>query len=132
MKNVPLLKEALAIGNSLCILIAIISSIYNGIDTERFPITLAFVALLIIPLVLLITYGLRAYRNKNDADSYFALLAISFLFNLVYISILFRFILDPKSSFSFLHLIVSAVVMILLWVLNVIGYLNRDKLMNKK
>jgi len=132
MKNAPSLKAALAIGNILCIFIAIISSIYNGIDTERFPITLAFVALLIIPLVLLIIYGLRAYLNKNDADSHFALLAISFLFNLVYLGILFRFILDPKSSFSFLHLIVSALVMILLWVFNVIAYLKRDKLTNKK
>jgi len=132
MKYVKSLKASLAIGNIFCILFIIISSIINGKDSDRSPLIFALVAILITPLVLLIIYGLRAYQNKNDARSYFILLAISLLFNLAYLFIVYRFVVDPKLFMIIPHWIVFSIIMLLLWVLNVIAYLNRDKLMNKK
>ena len=84
MKYVKSLKAALAIGNSIFIFIGIIYGIDGALSSDKFPVDLAFVALLTLTLVLLIIYGLRAFQNIKDADSYFALLAISFLINLVH------------------------------------------------
>jgi len=131
LKNVPLLKAALAIGNSIFILIGIISTIDNGINTDKFPISLAFVAILIIPLIMLIIYGLRAYQTKNDSDSYFALLAISTLFDLIYLFVIYGFVVNPKLFLIIPHWFVFSIIMLLIWVLNVIAYLNRGKWMNK-
>ena len=131
MKYVKSLKAALVIGNSLYILIAIIASIDNGIDTDKFPISLAFVALLTIFLVLLINFGLRAYQNKNDSDSYFALLAISSLIVLGQSLIIYAFMLNPKYFIPDLPFVSFSIAMFLLWVLNVIAYLFRGRWMNK-
>ena len=131
MKYVKSLKAALVIGNSLYILIAIIASIDKGIDTDKFPISLAFVALLTIFLVLLINFGLRAYQNKNDSDSYFALLAISSLIVLGQSLIIYAFMLNPKYFIPDLPFVSFSIAMFLLWVFNVIAYLFRGKWMNK-
>ena len=131
MKYVKSLKAALAIGNSLYILIAIIASIDKGIDTDKFPISLAFVALLTIFLVLLINFGLRAYQNKNDSDSYFALLAISSLIVLGQSLIIYAFMLNPKYFIPDLPFVSFSIAMFLLWVFNVIAYLFRGRWMNK-
>jgi len=131
LKNVPLLKAALAIGNSIFILIGIISTIDNGINTDKFPISLAFVALLIIPLIMLIIYGLRAYQTKNDSDSYFALLAISALLAIYQLLMILALIIDPKFFLPELPFVIFSTIMLLLWVFNVIAYLNRGKWMNK-
>jgi hypothetical protein len=131
MKYVKSLKAALVIGNSLYILIAIITSIDKGIDTDKFPISLAFVALLTIFLVLLINFGLRAYQNKNDSDSYFALLAISSLIVLGQSLIIYAFMLNPKYFIPDLPFVSFSIAMFLLWVLNVIAYLFRGRWMNK-
>ena len=131
MKYVKSLKAALVIGNSLYILIAIIASIDKGIDTDKFPISLAFVALLTIFLVLLINFGLRAYQNKNDSDSYFALLAISSLIVLGQSLIIYAFMLNPKYFIPDLPFVSFSIAMFLLWVFNVIAYLFKDRWMNK-
>ena len=127
MKYVKSLKAALAIGNSLYILIAIIASIDKGIDTDKFPISLAFVALLIIPLIMLIIYGLRAYQTKNDSDSYFALLAISVLLAIFQLLMILALIMDPKLFLPELPFVVFSTIMLLLWVLNVVAYFKRRK-----
>jgi hypothetical protein len=131
MKYVKSLKASLAIGNILCIVLVIISSIINGIDSDRSPLILVLVAILITPLVLLIIYGLRAYQNKNDARSYFILLAISALIVLFQLIFIYPFIINFKYFLKYFHYICFSIIMLLLWVLNVIAYLNRAKWQNK-
>jgi hypothetical protein len=127
MKQLKLLKAALTIGNIFCILLITISSIINGIDSHYAPLLFVTTPILIIPLVLLTIYGFRAYQKENDSDSYFALLAISALFNLAYLFIVYRFVVDPKLLFPWLLFEIFSILMLLLWVLNVIAFLKRDK-----
>jgi hypothetical protein len=131
MEKIKLLKAALAIGNCLFIINGIISGIDGALSSDKFPVALAFVALLIIPLIMLIIYGLRAYQTKNDSDSYFALLAISTLFDLIYLFVIYGFVVNPKLFLIIPHWFVFSIIMLLIWVLNVIAYLNRGKWMNK-
>lgn len=125
MRNIKLFKAAVTIGNSIFILMGIISGIDGALRSDKFPVDLAFVALLILALVLLIIYGLRAFQNKNDPDSYFALLALSFLITLVHFLRIYAFSINPKLILEELLLVGFSMVMILLWVLNVIAYLKR-------
>ena len=127
MKYVKSLKAALAIGNSIFILIGIIYGIDGALSSDKFPVDLAFVALLTLTLVLLIIYGLRAFQNIKDADSYFALLAISFLINLVHFLRIYGFSMDPKIIIKELLFVGFSIVMLLLWVLNVVAYFKRRK-----
>ena len=127
MKYVKSLKAALAIGNSIFILIGIIYGIDGALSSDKFPVDLAFVALLTQTLVLLIIYGLRAFQNIKDADSYFALLAISFLINLVHFLRIYGFSMDPKIIIKELLFVGFSIVMLLLWVLNVIAFLKRER-----
>ena len=127
MKYVKSLKAALAIGNSIFILIGIIYGIDGALSSDKFPVDLAFVALLTLTLVLLIIYGLRAFQNIKDADSYFALLAISFLINLVHFLRIYAFSIDPKIIIKDLLFVGFSIVMLLLWVLNVIAFLKRER-----
>ena len=127
MKYVKSLKAALAIGNSIFILIGIIYGIDGALSSDKFPVDLAFVALLTLTLVLLIIYGLRAFQNIKDADSYFALLAISFLINLVHFLRIYTFSMDPKIIIKELLFVGFSIVMLLLWVLNVIAFLKRER-----
>jgi hypothetical protein len=83
MKYVRLLKASLVIGNVLFILLGILTGIESAIRYDKSLITIAVAGLLCIPLVLLLIYGYRTFKNINDADSYFALLALSFLFKRV-------------------------------------------------
>ncbi|SDL90013.1 hypothetical protein SAMN05421813_103182 [Daejeonella rubra] len=128
MTQIKLLKAALAIGNCLFILILIIFSIDRAISSDKFPVDLALIVLLSIALVLLIIYGLRAYQNWNDKGSYLAILAISTLFDLIYLFIIYGFVVNPKLFLKIPHWIVFSIIMLLLWVLNVIALLKRDKL----
>ena len=127
MKNVKLLKAAISIGNIFCILIVTISSIINGIDSHYAPLLFVTTTILIIPLVLLTIYGFRAYQNEHDKGSFLAILAISALFNLAYLFIVYRFVVDPKLLFPWLLFEFFSIVMLLLWVLNAIAFLKRDK-----
>ena len=127
MKYVKSLKAALAIGNSIFILIGIIYGIDGALSSDKFPVDLAFVALLTLTLVLLIIYGLRAFQNIKDADSYFALLAISFLINLVHFLRIYAFSMDPKIIIKELLFVGFSIVMLLLWVLIVIAFLKRER-----
>ena len=127
MKYVKSLKAALAIGNSIFILIGIIYGIVGALSSDKFPVDLAFVALLTLTLVLLIIYGLRAFQNINDSDSCFALLAISFLINLVHFLRIYAFSMDPKIIIKELLFVGFSIVMLLLWVLNVIAFLKRER-----
>jgi len=124
MRNVKLFKAAITLGNSIFISIGIISGIDGALSSDKFPVDLAFVALLILALVLLIIYGLRAFQNKNDSDSYFALLAISFLITIVHFLRIYAFSMDPKLILEELLLAGFSILMLLLWVLNVIAYLK--------
>ena len=127
MKYVKSLKAALAIGNSIFIFIGIIYGIDGALSSDKFPVDLAFVALLTLTLVLLNIYGLRAFQNIKDADSYFALLAISFLINLVHFLRIYAFSMDPKIIIKELLFVGFSIVMLLLWVLNVIAFLKRER-----
>ena len=127
MKYVKSLKAALAIGNSIFIFIGIIYGIDGALSSDKFPVDLAFVALLTLTLVLLIIYGLRAFQNINDSDSCFALLAISFLINLVHFLRIYAFSMDPKIIIKELLFVGFSIVMLLLWVLNVIAFLKRER-----
>ena len=127
MKYVKSLKAALAIGNSIFILIGIIYGIDGALSSDKFPVDLAFVALLTLTLVLLIIYGLRAFQNIKDSDSYFALLAISFLIHLVHFLRIYAFSIDPLLFLKIPHWIIFSIVMLLLWVLNVVAYFKRRK-----
>ena len=127
MKNVKLLKAALAIGNSIFILIGIISGIDGALSSDKFPVDLALIFLLSIALVLSIIYGLRAYQNWNDKGSYLAILAISTLFDLIYLFIIYGFVINPLLFLKIPHWIIFSIFMLLLWVLNVIAFLKRDK-----
>ena len=127
MKQLKLLKAALTIGNTFCILLITISSIINGIDSHYDFLLFVTTPILMIPLVLLTIYGFRAYQNENDKGSFLAILAISALFNLAYLFIVYRFIVDPKLLFPWLLFEIFSILMLLLWVLNVIAFLKRDK-----
>ena len=127
MKYVKSLKAALAIGNSIFILIGIIYGIDGALSSDKFPVDLAFVALLTLTLVLLIIYGLRAFQNINDSDSCFALLAISFLINLVHFLRIYAFSIDPKIIIKELLFVGFSIVMLLLWVLNVVSYFKNNE-----
>ena len=127
MKYVKSLKAALAIGNSIFILIGIIYGIDGALSSDKFTVDLAFVSLLTLTLVLLIIYGLRAFQNIKDSDSYFALLAISFLINLVHFLRIYAFSMDPKIIIKELLFVGFSIVMLLLWVLNVIAFLKRER-----
>jgi hypothetical protein len=121
------LKTILSIGNILYILSAIIISINDGIKTDKFPITIVFVTMLLIPLILLIVYGLKAYQKNNDRETYFSLLAINFLPTIFQILTIIALIMDPELFLSEFPQIVFSAIMLLLWVLNIITYLNRGK-----
>ena len=124
MKYEQLLKAALAIGNCLFILILIIFSINRAISSDKFPVDLALIFLLSIALVLLIIYGLRAYQNWNDKGSYLAILAISTLFGLIYLFIIYGFVVNPLLFLKIPHWIIFSIIMLLLWVLNFVSYLK--------
>ena len=136
MKNIKFYKAALAIGNCLYILIAIFNCIQYGINTDQIPAIVFISGLLSIPLVLLIIYGRKVYHQINDKDSNIAILGVSALVNLAHIGILyyfkrFREIESPEFQFVDSTILKSFVgfstLMLLLWVLNVIAYLKRDK-----
>ena len=127
MKQLKLLKAALTIGNIFCILIITISSIINGIDSHYAPLLFVTTPILIIPLVLLTIYGFRAYQKENDSDSYFALLAISVLLAIFQLLMILALIMDPKLLLPELPFVIFSTIMLLLWILNVIAYLKRDK-----
>ena len=127
MKQLKLLKAALAICNCLFILILIIFSIDRAISSDKFPVDLALIFLLSIAVVLSIIYGLRAYQNWNDKGSYLVILAISTLFDLIYLFIIYGFVVNPLLFLKIPHWIIFSIFMLLLWVLNVIAFLKRDK-----
>ena len=136
MKNIKFYKAALAVGNGLYILIAIFNCIQYGINTDQIPAIVFISALLGIPLVLLIIYGRKVYHQINDKDSNIAILGVSALVNLAHIGILYYFkryreIESPEFQFVDSSILKSFVgfstLMLLLWVLNVIAYLKRDK-----
>ena len=127
MKYIKLLKAALIIGNIFSILFIIVSSIINGIDTDRSPLIVAIIAILVVPFVLLIIYGLRAYHNQNDSNSYLGLLLISALFNLAYFYIIYGFFEYSRLFKLFPQWFLFSSIMILLWILNIIAYLNSRK-----
>jgi hypothetical protein len=127
MKNIKFYKAALAIGNVLFILLGILTGIESAIRYDKSLITIAVAGLLCIPLVLLLIYGYRTFKNINDADSYFALLALSFLIISGQFLLIYLIVFDLKHFLKFLPLIIFSTIMLLLWVLNVIAYLKRDK-----
>ncbi len=127
MKNVKLLKASLVIGNVLFILLGILTGIESAIRYDKSLITIAVAGLLCIPLVLLLIYGYRTFKNINDADSYFALLALSFLIISGQFLLIYLIVFDLKHFLKFLPLIIFSTLMLLLWVFNVIAYLKRDK-----
>lgn len=127
MKYIKFLKAALAIGNIISIIFVIISSIVNGIDTDRAPLILAIIAILIPPLILIVIYGLHAYKVKNDTRSYFVLLLISFLFDFAYVYIIYEFLMYSKLFLLYPQWFIFSILMLLLWVLNVIVYFNIKK-----
>ena len=99
-----------------------------------------FILHFIIPLVLLVVYGRKVYHQINDKDSNIAILGVSVLFNLAHILIIFYFIrfreIGPTDlqlvDFSILKIFVGfSMLMLLLWVFNVIAFLNRGKWMEK-
>ena len=108
-------------------IVLIIFSIDRAISSDKFPVDLALIFLLSIALVLSIIYGLRAYQNWNDKGSYLAILAISTLFDLIYLFIIYGFVVNPLLFLKIPHWIIFSIVMLLLWVLNVIAFLKRDK-----
>ena len=65
------------------------------------------------------------FKNINDADSYFALLALSFLIISGQFLLIYLIVFDLKHFLKFLPLIIFSTIMLLLWVLNVIAYLKR-------
>jgi hypothetical protein len=87
-------------------------------------VDLALIFLLSIALVLLIIYGLRAYQNWNDKGSYLAILAISTLFGLIYLFIIYGFVVNPLLFLKIPHWIIFSIIMLLLWVLNFVSYLK--------
>ena len=127
MKYVRLLKVSLVIGNVLFISLGILLGIESAIKSDKSPIFLAVAGLLCIPLVLLLIYGYRTIKNIKDADSYFALLAISFLINLVHFLRIYGVSMDPKIIIKELLFVGFSIVMLLLWVLNVVAYFKRRK-----
>ena len=136
MKNIKFYKAALAVGNGLYILIAIFNCIQYGINTDQIPAIVFISALLGIPLVLLIIYGRKVYHQINDKDSNIAILGVSALVNLAHIVILYyfkRFREIESLEFQFVDssilksFVGFSTLMLLLWVLNVIAYLKRDK-----
>ena len=127
MKYVRLLKASLVIGNVLFILLGILTGIESAIRYDKSLITIAVACLLCIPLVLLLIYGYRTFKNINDADSYFALLALSFLIISGQFLLIYLIVFDLKHFLKFLPLIIFSTLMLLLWVFNVIAFLKRDK-----
>jgi hypothetical protein len=127
MKYVRLLKASLVIGNALFILLGILTGIESAIRYDKSLITIAVAGLLCIPLVLLLIYGYRTFKNINDADSYFALLALSFLIISGQFLLIYLIVFDLKHFLKFLPLIIFSTLMLLLWVFNVIAFLKRDK-----
>jgi hypothetical protein len=129
--KIKCLKAALIIGNGGANLYFIINSIDSSLSSDRGPILFIITALFFIPLVLLIIYGLRAYENNGDADSYFALLAISVLYNLAYLVIFYHNIIVSEFTSPSIYLLLFPVLMLVIWFLNAIAYLKRDKLISK-
>ena len=127
MKYVRLLKASLVIGNVLFILLGILLGIESAIKYDRSLITMAVAGLLCIPLVLLLIYGYRTIKNIKDADSYFALLALSFLIISGQFLLIYLIASDLKHFLKFLPLIIFSAIMLLLWVLNVVAYFKRRK-----
>ena len=127
MKYVRLLKASLVIGNVLFISLGILLGIESAIKYDRSLITMAVAGLLCIPLVLLLIYGYRTIKNIKDADSYFALLALSFLIISGQLLLIYLIASDLKHFLKFLPLIIFSAIMLLLWVLNFVAYLKRRK-----
>jgi hypothetical protein len=127
MKYVRLLITSLTIGNVLFISLGILTGIESAIRSDKSPIFLAVAGLLCIPLVLLLIYGYRTFKNINDTNSYFALLALSFLIISGQFLLIYLIVFDLKHFLKFLPLIIFSTIMLLLWVLNVIAFLKRDK-----
>ena len=127
MKYVRLLKASLVIGNVLFILLGILTGIESAIRSDKSPIFLAVAGLLCIPLVLLLIYGYRTIKNIKDTNSYFALLALSFLIISGQFLLIYLIASDLKHFLKFLPLIIFSTIMLLLWVLNVVAYLKRRK-----
>lgn len=127
LKNVRFYKVSLTVGNVLFILFGIIIGIDSAIRSDKGPVILAIAGLLCIPLVLLLIYGCRTFKNINDTDSYFALLALSFLIISGQFLLIYLIAFDLKHFLKFLPLIIFSAIMLLLWVLNVIAFLKRGK-----
>ena len=124
MKYVRLLKASLVIGNVLFISLGILLGIESAIKYDRSLITMAVAGLLCIPLVLLLIYGYRTIKNIKDTDSYFALLALSFLIISGQFLLIYLIASDLKHFLKFLPLIIFSIIMLLLWVLNFVSYLR--------
>ncbi|SDL89984.1 hypothetical protein SAMN05421813_103181 [Daejeonella rubra] len=140
MKNIKFYKVALATGNCFYITIAIYFCIKYGVNSDQLPATLFISALLSLPLILLIVYGRKVYHQINDKDSNIAILAVSALVNFAHFLIIYYFLRFRKivpSEFQFIDFSILlpfvgfSILMLLLWVFNVIVYLNRGKWMNK-
>jgi len=125
MKYDNLIKTALSATVTISFIIAIVYSFINGIDTERFPLTLIFNAVLIVPLILTIYYGWRLVKNVNDNHAFEIILTISTIFVLLPLFFIYRFIQTPDSSF--LYFFIAAIFIVSLWVLNVKSYLAPKK-----
>ena len=106
MKYVRLLKASLVIGNVLFISLGILTGIESAIRYDRSLITIAVAGLLCIPLVLLLIYGYRTIKNIKDTNSYFALLALSFLIISGQFLLIYLIASDLKHFLKFLPLII--------------------------
>ncbi|MEJ7694659.1 hypothetical protein [Daejeonella sp.] len=118
-----MLKIALAATVAISIFIAIVYSFINGLDSERFPLTLIFNAVLLVPLLLTIYYGWRLVKNVNDNHAFEIIITISTIFVLLPLFVIYRFIQTPDCAF--LYFLIISIFIVLLWVLNVKSYLSQ-------
>jgi len=127
MKNIRLIKASLITGNSLFILLGIIIGIESAIRSDKSPVILAIALLLCIPLVLLLIYGYRAFKNITDKKSNITLLALSSLIISGQFLLIYLIAFDLKHIFKFLPLIIFSVMMLFLLLVNIIMYLKSYK-----
>lgn len=120
MKYINFIQVALTVGFSLLLLAAIIYSVLNTIGDDLFFLTLIIDAVILVPLFVLIYYGLRAFRNPNDKRAQEAIFVVSTILVTVPTLVIYRFILKPEMTFMLLFLI--SIILLLLWILNSIAF----------
>lgn len=120
MKYINFIRVALTVGFSLLLLAAIIYSVLNTIGDNLFFLTLIIDAVILVPLFVLIYYGLRAFRNPNDKRAQEAIFVVSTILVTVPTLVIYRFILKPEMTFMLLFLI--SIILLLLWILNSIAF----------